>query len=161
MEAILRTIFVYLFILVLLRASGGKRSLAQITTFDFILLMVISEVTQQALTGNDYSVTDAAIVILTLIGIDVAFTLLKQRFHQLDLWMDGTPLILVKDGQLLKERLKKTRLDEADILEAARQRLGLARLDQIRYAVLEKDGGLTVVPVEPSHNNKRRRAEDR
>jgi uncharacterized membrane protein YcaP (DUF421 family) len=146
MDAVLRTIAMYLFLLLLLRLSGGKRSLAQVTTMDFLLLLIISEVTQQALTGQDFSLFNSFVIILTLFGIDIFFTLIKQRSKRMDLWLDGTPLLIVKDGEILRSRMEKARLDEEDIMSAARKHLGLQRLDDIKYAVLEKDGGLTVIP---------------
>lgn len=146
MEVIARTVFMYAFLLILLRLSGGKRSLSQITTFDFILLLIISEVTQQALTGNDFSMTNSITTILTLVSIDIAFTLVKQRFSRLETWLEGVPLIILKDGKPLEDRMEKARLDESDLLEAARKQLGLERLDQIKFAVLEKGGDISVVP---------------
>lgn len=146
MELVLRTIFTYIFILLLLRFSGGKRSLAQITTFDFVLLLIIGEATQQAILGQDFSVTNSALVIVTLVGLDIAFTLVKQRFRKLEEILEGVPLVILENGRPLKQHLHKSRLDETDILSAARKHHGLERLDQIKYAVLEKDGGLTIIP---------------
>lgn len=146
MDAILRALIIYVFLLVLLRASGGKRSLSQITTFDFILLLIIGEVTQQALLGDDYSITNAAITILALVSFDIFLTLIKRRSKGLELFLEGTPLVILKNGQLIKDRAAKSRLEESDVLEAGRNKLGLERLDQIKYAVLEKDGGITVIP---------------
>ena len=82
MDAVLRSATIYVFLLVIFRLSG-KRSLAQITTFDFVLLLIIGEATQQALLGNDFSITYALIVITTLVGIDIGLSLLKQRFQRL------------------------------------------------------------------------------
>lgn len=146
MDAILRTIGMYLFLLLLLRLSGGKRSLAEATTMDFLLLLIVSEVTQQALTGEDFSLFNSFVIILTLFGTDILFTLLKQRSKKLDLLLDGSPLILVQDGKPLRDRMGKARLDEEDIMSAARKHMGLQRMEDIKYAVLEKDGSITVVP---------------
>lgn len=145
MDAVLRSVAIYVFLLVLFRISG-KRSLSQITTFDFVLLLIIGEATQQALLGNDFSMTNAFIVITTLLGIDVGLSLLKQRFGTLEKVIDSVPLVLVEDGKLLKDRMEKSRVDEADILAKARELQGLERLDQIKYAVLERSGGITVIP---------------
>jgi uncharacterized membrane protein YcaP (DUF421 family) len=84
---------------------------------------------------------------MTLIGTSIGLSLLKQRFPALEQWLDGTPLIILENGKGLKERMDKTRVDEADILEAARSLHGLERLEQIKYAILERNGSITIVPA--------------
>jgi uncharacterized membrane protein YcaP (DUF421 family) len=145
MDSVLRSALVYFFLLIIFRISG-KRSLSQITTFDFVLLLIISESTQQAMVGDDFSLTNAALVILTLVGLDIGLSLLKQRSPRIDKLMDSVPLILVENGVLLLDRMNKTRVSEEDILSAGRELQGLERLDQIKYAVLERSGHITVIP---------------
>lgn len=145
MDSIIRGAVVYLFLLVLFRISG-QRALAQITSFDLVLLLIISEAVQQALVGNDNSMTHAALVVMTLIGLNVALSLIKQHSKRLEKVLEDVPLVLVEDGTLLRERMDKVRVDEDDILEAARELQGLERLDQIRYAVLERNGAITIIP---------------
>ena len=103
----------------------GKRALAQITTFDFVLLLIISEATQGALVGESFSVTNALLVIITMILLDMGLSAWKRRSPPIDKWIDGVPLILVDHGNLLKDRMDKVRIDEDDILTAARQLQGL------------------------------------
>ncbi|MFN2490454.1 MAG: DUF421 domain-containing protein [Actinomycetota bacterium] len=145
MDAVLRAAGVYIFLLLILRLSG-KRTLAQVTTFDFVLLLIIGEATQQGLIGDDFSVTKSALLIVTLVGIDIGFSLLQERFPVLGTVMEGAPLILLKDGEPLHDRMTKARIDEHDIMEAGRTKHGLERFDQIKYAVLERDGGISVIP---------------
>jgi len=145
MDAFFRTLAVYGFLLLIFRVSG-KRSLAQITTFDFVLLLIIGEATQQALLGDDFSVTNAFLVILTLMAVDIGLSLLKQRVPKVERFIDGLPLVIVENGKPLQERMDKARIDEGDILSAARMLQGLERMEQIKYAVLERDGGITVIP---------------
>jgi uncharacterized membrane protein YcaP (DUF421 family) len=144
MDAIIRGAVVYLFLLLLFRLSG-QRALAQITAFDFVLLLIISEASQQALIGNDNSMTHAALVVMTLIGMNVLLSLVKQRSKRIERILEDAPLLLVDDGKLLRERMDKVRVDEDDILQAARERQGLERLDQVRYAVLERSGEITII----------------
>jgi uncharacterized membrane protein YcaP (DUF421 family) len=144
-DAVLRAAAVYLVLLLLLRLSG-KRTLAQITVFDFILLLIISEATQQALLGNDFSITQAALVILTLVVLDGASDYLTFRSPRVDRLVNGSPLVLVEQGRLLHDRMDRMRLTPDDVLDQARQTQGLERLDQIEYAVLERDGTISVVP---------------
>jgi uncharacterized membrane protein YcaP (DUF421 family) len=145
MDTIIRSFSVYLFILIIFRISG-KRSLAQITTFDFVLLLIIGEAIQQGLTGNDYSLTNAFLIVITLVGIDVVLSIIKQRSRAIDKLLDSVPLILVEDGKTIQERLDKSRVDESDILSKAREYQGLERIDQIKYAVLERSGNITIIP---------------
>jgi uncharacterized membrane protein YcaP (DUF421 family) len=145
MDSVIRAVAIYGILLIIFRVSG-KRSLAQITTFDFVLLLIISEATQQALLGDDFSLINAFVVIITLVGLDIALSLLKQRSPTFELLIDDTPLIIVEDGRPLKERMDKARIDESDILASARELQGLERMDQIKYAVLERSGGVSIIP---------------
>lgn len=145
MDAVLRGLLIYAFLLLVFRIAG-TRALAQITTFDFVLLLIIAEATQQGLLGDDFSLTNAFIVITTLIGVDIGLALWKERSETVDKVVDGVPVILIDDGKVLEDRLKKSRVDVSDILSSARELQGLERLDQIKYAVLERSGGISIVP---------------
>lgn len=147
MESVLRGAAIYVFLLVIMRVSG-KRSFAEITTFDFVLLLVIGETTQQALLSEDFSMTNAFIVIVTLVIMDVGLSLWKQRSAKLALAIESQPLVLLTDGRPLTERMNQERVDVEDILAAARMTHGLERLDQIKYAVLERNGGISIIPKE-------------
>lgn len=145
MDAIVRGFIMYLFLLVLFRIAG-RRTLGQMTNFDFVLLLIISEATQNAMIGNDFSLTNGILVILSLVGLDIGFSILKQRFPVLNRHMDGLPLVLVDQGRPLQELMRKTRVDEQDILFSAREKHGLERMEQIKYAVLETNGGISIIP---------------
>jgi uncharacterized membrane protein YcaP (DUF421 family) len=149
MDSVLRAAAIYLFLLVLFRIAG-KRTLSDVTTFDFVLLLIIGEATQQALLGEDFSLTNAFLAILTLIGIDIALSSWQQRWPSLEKWLEGTPLVIVEHGQPLRERMQRVRVSDEDILTAARERQGLARMDQIQYAVLERSGGISIIPKRDS-----------
>ena len=145
MESVIRALIVYAFLLLVFRISG-KRTLSQATAFDLVLLLIISETTQQAMVDNDHSMVNAAILILTLVGADVLLSLIKHWIPATDPILDGSAVILMKDGKVLQERLDYERVDANDILESARLQLGLERLDQIKIAVLERSGEISVVP---------------
>src|SRR5690606_26495046 len=138
MDIIIRVILIYLFLMVLLRASG-RRALSELTGFDLILLLIVAEMTDSALLGH-YSFVQAILTITALFTIDIAFSFLKQKSQRVSDWTDGTPVIIVKDGQLLLERMKHLRIDENEVLQAARHSHGLTRLEQVRYAVAEANG---------------------
>jgi uncharacterized membrane protein YcaP (DUF421 family) len=149
MNPVVRGIAIYLFILLLLRIMG-KRSLSESTTFDLILLLIISEVTQQALVGQDYSLTGAFILIATLMSVDLVFSLLMENFQLFSHVVEGLPLVIVTDGKPLRYRMKKSKVDENDILEAARMYFGIEKMKDIKYAILEKGGSITIVPYHAS-----------
>jgi uncharacterized membrane protein YcaP (DUF421 family) len=144
-ESVGRGVAVYLFILLLLRVAG-KRTLAQITTFDFVLLLTISEAAQPALTGPDPTMLDSAIVVMTLIALTILMSWLKERSKTLDRILDDIPLIIVADGKPLADRMAKVRIDESDVLDAARESQGIEHMEQIRHAILERNGKISIIP---------------
>lgn len=147
MDSVIRGLIVYVVLLLIFRLSG-KRTLSQTTTFDMVLLLIISETIQQALIDTDNSMTNGLILVLTLVGTSVVLSQIKQRSPAIERLMDGTPLIIMENGKAIHDRMDKERVDEEDILEAARKLQGLERLEQIKYAVLERNGEITIVPAE-------------
>jgi uncharacterized membrane protein YcaP (DUF421 family) len=147
MDIVMRGLAIYLFLLVVFRIAG-QRTLSDATTFDFVLLLIIAEVTQQALLGEDFSVTNAMLLIVTLVGLDIALSLWKQRSRRTERILEGAPLVIIDDGKPVRERMQKARVDEEDILAAARKE-GLERMDQVKYAILERNGGISIIPRAP------------
>lgn len=145
MESVLRGAAIYLILLVIMRISG-RRTMAQMTAFDFVLLLIIAETTQQALMGDDFSITNAAILIITLVVLDIALSYLKTGSPLADKLLDGIPTVLIRDGKLDERALKKSRMDEDDILASARHSQGLEKMSDIKHAVLEVDSGISIVP---------------
>lgn len=145
MDEVLRAAFVYIALLIIFRLTG-KRSLAQTTPFDLVLLLIFSEALQTALVDDDNSVTGAFVVITTLVVLDIGMSLVKQRWLGAEKLLEGLPLVVMDDGELLQDRMKKARIDAGDILAAARQSQGIDSLDQIRMAVLERSGGISIIP---------------
>jgi uncharacterized membrane protein YcaP (DUF421 family) len=132
MDAVLRAAAVYIFLLVVFRIAGERT--------------IIAEATQQALIGDDFSLTKMMLVIVTLIGIDIGISLLKDRSRLFHKVIEGVPLIIVEDGRVLDDRMRRARIDLEDVLQAARERQGLERVDQIKYAVLERTGEISIIP---------------
>ena len=149
MQSILRATAVYLMLLLVFRVSGN-RSIGQITAFDFILLLIISEAIQEAMITTDYSVTNAFLVVVTLVGIDIMMSLWKQKSERVAKMLDGVPILVVEDGKPHEDRMRMERVDESDILAAAREMQGIERMDQIKHVVVEANGGITIVPKKKS-----------
>lgn len=149
MESILRGAATYMFVWLIFRVTG-KRTLAQITTFDAVLLLIISETTQAALIDDDNSFTNSVLLILSMLGLDVLFSCIKQKYPAVEKVMDGVPILVVNRGELVRHAMEKERIDEADILHAARDKQGLASLDDVEYAILEQTGEITIIPKKAS-----------
>jgi len=145
MDSVLRATVVYAVLLILFRLAG-KRTLAEVTTFDFVLLLIISEATQQAMVGSDNSMTNSMLLVGTLVGLNILLSELKLRFAGIERVLDGMPLLILEHGKPLVDRMAKERVDVDDVLDAARESHGLQRLDQIKYAVLERNGKISIIP---------------
>ncbi len=146
MDAVLRGAAVYAF-LVLVFSALGRRTLVQTTNFDLVLLIIIGQSTQLALLGDDYSVTNAALLIVTLLGIHLALAAFKDRVPLASRWIGGgPPIVVVADGVLLDGQAEVAGVGLDDVLLVARQQ-GLERLDQVRFAVVERTGEISVVPA--------------
>lgn len=145
MDSVLRAVVMYLVLLLVFRIVG-KRPLAQITPFDMVLLLIIAESSQQALVGPDYSIVNAVLVIVTLVGIDIGLARWRHHSRRVEKILDDMPIVLVDRGRPLEPRMDQERVDASDILEAARLQQGLERMEQIKYAVLETNGDISIIP---------------
>ena len=145
MESVIRGVVVYAFLLLMFRLSG-RRTLSQTSDFELVLLLIISETTQQAMVANDHSVTNAFLLIMTLVGTGILLSVLKRRSYTLEKWLDGLPCAVVLDGVMHREWMDKLRVKPEEILGAAREHQGLERMDQIKHAVVEPNGDISIVP---------------
>ena len=145
MESVIRGAAIYLVLLLIMRLSG-RRTMAQMTPFDFVLLLIIAETTQQALLGDDFSITNAILLILTLIVLDIGLSYVTTWMPALGKLIDGMPTVLIRDGEIDRRALHRSRMEESDILVSARQKQGVEKMSDIKHAVLEVDSGISVVP---------------
>jgi uncharacterized membrane protein YcaP (DUF421 family) len=125
---------------------GGRRTLAEITTFDFILLLIIGDAAQNALVGDDFSITTAALVIVTLLLLDLAVDRLALRSTTWRRVIDSAPVVVIDNGRVMTRQLQQEGIDLDEVLAAARERHGLERVDDIKYAIVEQHGGISIVP---------------
>nr|NLD40678.1 DUF421 domain-containing protein [Actinomycetales bacterium] len=145
MDAVVRACAVYLGLLLLFRLTG-KRTLSQVTTFDFVILLILGEATAQAMLGEDFSVVQAMVVITTLLVISRVFDYLSWKFEWFERMTESVPVVLVDNGKPVAKTLRRYRLAEHDILTAGRENHGIERMDQIKWAVMEVSGGISVIP---------------
>ena len=148
LEKIIRPILVYLFLIVGLRLAG-KRELAQLNPFDLIVLLTLSNTVQNAIIGNDNSVTGGFIGATTLLVVNYAMVRFFYGHAKLDHLVEGNPDVLIEAGQLKEARLKKELITRAE-LEAAARRQGFASLTECEHAVLEPGGTITFIGKKPS-----------
>src|SRR3954447_4235960 len=144
MEPVLRAVVCYLLLLLVVRLSG-KRGLARVTIFDFVLLLLISQAVGQALIGNDSSLTTAAIITITLVVVNRVNDWAAHRWADASHVLEDAPLVLIEDGHIHEDRLRKMQIRLDDILENGRLEEGVERLDQIKHAVLERSGDISVI----------------
>lgn len=143
---VFRSAGIYLFVMFAFRFAG-QRTLAQITNFDLVLVLIIGDATQNVIVGDDTSLWTAGVAIATLVLLDVLIGRGKQAWPQFDTVADGLPVVIVAQGILFHERMNKQGVDLEDILAAARDRQGITRIEDVEYAVLEKSGGISIVPT--------------
>jgi uncharacterized membrane protein YcaP (DUF421 family) len=148
-HSIFRAAAVYLTLLLLFRIAG-KRTLNEITTFDFVLLLIISEAVQQAMIGNDNSITNSFLIVLTLVGLDIGLSVLKRAAPRVERLLDPRPVVIVSNGVMQEEAAARERVDQEDVLSAARSLHGLERMDQVKHAILETGGRISIIPWGPA-----------
>lgn len=137
-EKVIRTVGVYLGILLLLRLAG-KRDLAQLNTFDLVVLLLLSNVVQNAVIGNDNSLLGGLLGAATLVVINAAVVRVARRSDPLDRLLEGTPTTLAEDGRLDDDALARVGLRRADVMLALRKQ-GATSLAAVERAVLEPGG---------------------
>jgi uncharacterized membrane protein YcaP (DUF421 family) len=145
MELVVRGLAIYVVLFILMRASGN-RQFSDMTAFDAVLVILIAEVTGQALVGEDYSLTAAVVVLTVIVAVDIAVSLAKHRWKGLRDLVDGTSVLLIDNGKVRQRVFDKERVELKDVLDAARINHGIERLDQVKHAVLEPNGQISIIP---------------
>jgi uncharacterized membrane protein YcaP (DUF421 family) len=143
MDLAIRTAVIFFFIFLLMRVIG-RRELSSLEPFDLILLVVLGDSVQQAVTQDDYSVTGAFIVVSTIALLQVFVSYLNFRVPRLRAVLDGEPIVVVQDGKVIEGNARRERLTLDDIAEAARMQQ-IATLEDVQWAVLETSGELTFI----------------
>ena len=144
MDLVLRAIVAFLAIFFATRVVG-RRELAGLEPFDIIMLVVLGDLVQQGVTQDDYSVTGAVIVISTIAVLTSGTAWLGFRFRRLRPVLEGAPLVLVEDGRPIERNLRRERLTVDEILAEARLQQ-VASMADIRWAVLETNGRISIIP---------------
>ena len=143
--SIARATIIYLSLLILFRIAG-KRTLSDVTTFDFVLLLIISESIQNGLTDPAPALVNSLLLVITLVSLNILLSVIKQRWPRVERIAEGLPILIFSQGKPHMDIMKKERVGEEDIMHAARTTHGLSSLKEIEYAILETSGGISVIP---------------
>jgi uncharacterized membrane protein YcaP (DUF421 family) len=143
MDVVIRAVIIYALVFALTRALG-RRELSTLQPFDLILLIVIGDLIQSGVTQNDLSVTGVLLVVCTIGILQVLSSYLSFRFRRVRSVLQGEPIVLVDNGQLIDRNMRRERLTLDDLAEKARLN-EIASIDDIRWAVLETNGDISFI----------------
>ena len=143
MGTIIRATLAYWFLLFMLRVLG-RRSTSQMTPFELILLFMIGGMTIQAVVSDDRSMTNALLAVCTVASMHIVVSVLKQWSDGFAKVVDGTPLVVMDRGEWNKELMQACRIQEQDVMQAARQQ-GIQRAEPIKYVIVERNGSISIV----------------
>jgi uncharacterized membrane protein YcaP (DUF421 family) len=144
MDLVIRATVIFFFIFLVTRVVG-RRQLSNLEPFDVILLVVIGDLVQQGITQSDNSVTGSITVISTIAVLSVLVAWVAFRFRRLRLVMDGEPIIVVQDGEVLERNLRRERITVEELEEELRQQQ-LPGVSGVAWAILETDGRISCIP---------------
>jgi len=144
MDIALRAIFLYAFVVFLIRVMG-RRELSSLSAVDLVLLIVLGDAIQQGLTQDDYSVTGAVIAVSTIAAVQVLISYLSFRSKRARRVLEGEPIVIVQAGKLIERNMKRERLTEDEVAEEMRKQQ-IATVDDVEWAILESDGTMSFIP---------------
>ena len=144
MDLALRAIFLYAFVILLMRVTG-RRELSTLSAIDLVLLIILGDAIQQGLTQDDYSVTGAVIVVSTIAALQVGTSYLSFRSRRARRVLEGEPIVIVQDGKLIERNMRRERLTVEELLVEARGQQ-VTSVEQIAWAVLETNGKISIIP---------------
>ncbi len=154
-ELVLRSTLIYVAMVVVLRVFG-KREVGQFTLFDLVLILLIANAVQPAMTGPDTSLFGGLVIIATLVLVNRAVAVARKRVPMVRNLLESAPRTLARDGEWIAAALEAEDLDVADCEMALREH-GVADVSQVELAVLEADGTISVVPRDHTTGVRRRR----
>jgi len=143
-EVVARVAILYLALMLMIRLAG-KREVGQLTPVDLLGMLLLSETVSPALTAGDTSLGGALVAAATLLASSVAVSRMAYRWPRAERWIDGEPVPVVDGGRLLADAARSERISSRD-LESALRRHGLESVEQVRRAVVETNGEITVIP---------------
>lgn len=144
LDIALRSGVIYIIILLGLRLLG-KNHLSQLSILDFVLVLLLSNAVQNAMVGNDSTLLGGVIAAVTLLLLNYLLTAFMYRFKSADALFQGSPTMLVHDGNLLQEHMRREKISDEELRRAIREH-GMENISDVKVAILESDGTLSVIP---------------
>jgi uncharacterized membrane protein YcaP (DUF421 family) len=144
MDLVLRAVFLYAFVLLVMRVTG-RRELSTLSAVDLVLLIILGDAIQQGLTQDDYSVTGAVIVVSTIAALQVGTSYLAFRSRGARRVLEGEPVVIVQDGKLIEGNMKRERLTEDEVSEEMRAQQ-IASVEDVEWGILETNGTMSFIP---------------
>jgi len=144
MDIVLRALFLYVFVVFLMRVIG-RRELSSLSAVDLVLLIVLGDAIQQGLTQDDYSVTGAVIAVSTIAAAQVGSSYLSFRSRRARRIIEGEPVVIVQAGKLIERNMKRERLTEDEVAEEMRAQQ-IASVEDVEWGILESNGTISFIP---------------
>jgi len=154
-ELALRSAVIYIAMIAMLRIFG-KREVGQFTLFDLVLILLVANAVQPAMTGPDNSLGGGLVIIVTLVLVNRAVAIGRARVPWVRALLESKPTVLARDGSWISAALDKEELDLQDC-EAALREFGVLRVEDVELAMLEADGSISVVPRDRQDGSSTRR----
>jgi uncharacterized membrane protein YcaP (DUF421 family) len=143
MDIVLRAVIIYVVVFAFTRALG-RRELSTLQPFDLILLIVIGDLIQSGVTQNDLSVTGVLLILCTIGSLQVLTSYIAFRFRRVRPILQGEPIVLVENGNIIERNMRRERLTFDDLAEKARLS-EIGSIDDLRWAVLETNGDISFI----------------
>lgn len=144
MDIVARAAVMFFVLYILLRIMG-KRELGQLTPFELVVMIVLGDLIQQGVTHNDFSLTGAILAITTFAFLAIAMSWITYLFPRAEKLLDGEPRVVIRDGQLLTENLRRDRITKGEV-ESEMRLAGFADMNEVAWAILEPQGKISFIP---------------
>lgn len=151
MDIVARASVMFVVLYVLLRIMG-KREIGQLTPFELVVMIVLGDLIQQGVTHNDFSLTGAILAISTFAFLAIMMSWITYLFSRAEKLLDGEPRVIVRDGELLKDNLRRDRITQSEV-ESEMRLAGISRISDVAWAILEPQGKISFIKVDGSDVN--------
>jgi uncharacterized membrane protein YcaP (DUF421 family) len=151
MDIVARAAVMFVVLYVLLRIMG-KREIGQLTPFELVVMIVLGDLIQQGVTHNDFSLTGAILAITTFAFLAILMSWITYLFPRAEKLLDGEPRVIVRNGKLLEENLRRDRITQSEV-ESEMRLAGIARMSDVAWAILEPQGKISFIKVDGSEIN--------
>lgn len=148
MDIVARAAVMFFVLYVLLRIMG-KRELGQLTPFELVVMIVLGDLIQQGVTHNDFSLTGAILAISTFAFLAITMSWITYLFPKAERLLDGEPRVVIRDGELLKDNLRRDRITQSEV-ESEMRLAGIANMEEVAWAILEPQGKISFIKKDGS-----------